>query len=384
MGLLDAGYAFFEFTGQKLLDIYDIISSAPAIVKIFQNNSTKKNRRREKGLAGKFLTPKRGITKNKHKHIKSKDSHIIVTPRSQKLSLAITPSLHPRDRSASTTPAPSTPFTVPSTPFAPTTPFTQQTPAHAAPSTTSPGPTPAPEKIQKLESELTKLREEIAKLMNQPKGASTQGGAAGTVSFASQQVVPQSFVPTPTPTPPTATIPPPPPPPPPSTLTTSISAPSMSASTPVPPPPPPPAADSTPKLYRSASSVEPNTNTPGTPKKEMPRAMSLADVLKGASSANLRKTDMSRSPGGTPLETPTKATNRMSDPQDFIAQALRKKFASINKYNTPETTSKRKTVDGDSGWDESPPPSPERTRKYIPISYVQDENVPPTGNRINA
>ena len=41
MGFLDAGYALFEFTGQKILDFYDILSSAPAIVKIFQNNTTK-------------------------------------------------------------------------------------------------------------------------------------------------------------------------------------------------------------------------------------------------------------------------------------------------------------------------------------------------------
>lgn len=372
MGLLDAGYALFEFTGQKLLDIYDIISSAPAIVKIFQNNPTKKNRRKEKGLAGKFLTPKRGIQKNvKHKQIKSKDSHIIMTPRTQKLSLAtLTPSIKISDSSSS------------SSTFSP-----QMTPSAAVHTVSTPAPTPAPEKIQKLESELTKLREEIAKLMSQPKA--TPGGASGTVSFPSQPHVPQSFVPhtpmstttttntatpmiiTPPVTPSSSNIPFPPPPPP------------LSSSVP-PPPPPPPMSDApgTPKLTRSASHVESST-----PRKEIPRTMSLADVLKGASAANLRKTEVSRSPGGTPQDGTTSKNSRMNDPQDFIAQALRKKFASINRYNTPETTQKRKQVDGDSGWDESPPPSPTRTRKsaYTPVAFnVQDENVPPAENAINA
>lgn len=341
MGFLDAGYALFEFTGQKILDFYDILSSAPAIVKIFQNNSTKKNRRKEKGLAGKFLTPKRGIVKNKPKSsIKSKDSHILVTPRTPKLSLAITPSLK---RSSSST---SAPITIPTV-----------------------TPTPAPEKIQKLESELTKLREEIAKLMSNPKGAQ-QGGVSGTVSFPSQPYVPQSFVPSHTVSSPSASTP--------------------SVLAPPPPPPPLPTPDelnSTPKLYRSASSITAtNTNT-DTPKKEtMPRTMSLADVLKGASAANLRKTDLSRSPGGTPTDGSKSLQKPMNDPQDFIAQALKKKFASINRYNTPETTQKRKQVDGDSGWDESPPPSPGRTRKapYTPVAFVQDENVPPVENVANA
>lgn len=80
-----------------------------------------------------------------------------------------------------------------------------------------------------------------------------------------------------------------------------------------------------------------------------------------------------------------KGPQKTADPQDFIAQALKKKFASMNKFTTPDATQKRKAVEGDSGWDETPPPSPPRARKslYAPIAF-QDENVAPVQNVVKA
>lgn len=119
--------------------------------------------------------------------------------------------------------------------------------------------------------------------------------------------------------------------------------------------------------------------------KKLHRTMSLAEVLKGASSANLRKTEIVRSPGGTPIDTPNRpkpATSQNS--QDFIAMALKKKFGSMSRLETPDTVHKRK-IDGDSGWDDDTPPAspikaetptPVFKSKYTPV-FMNDENTPP-------
>lgn len=116
---------------------------------------------------------------------------------------------------------------------------TSNTAATPVVKTPLPPPTPntaeAPEKIKKLENELTKLRDEINKLMSNTKPApvshsvpppppmSGYSGSCGTVSFPAQPVVPHSFVPTTNTT--TSTAPPPAPPPPPAPGTPKIKAP---------------------------------------------------------------------------------------------------------------------------------------------------------------
>ncbi len=58
-----------------------------------------------------------------------------------------------------------------------------------------PPPLVTEEKIEKLETELSLLRNELAKIMTKPNRKSHSGGASGTVSFASEMPSPPSFIP---------------------------------------------------------------------------------------------------------------------------------------------------------------------------------------------
>ncbi|XP_014781005.1 mitochondrial fission regulator 2 isoform X2 [Octopus bimaculoides] len=203
------------------------------------------------------------------------------------------------------------------------------------------------QKINEMQSEIEKLKEQIAMMCNTAafKSEGTSSNHS-TVSPTSQTHLPRTLVP-----------PPPPPPIPPV----------LRAAPPPPPPPPPPSA-----LKTSDSSSKPNkefmslgdmlkqrmaseggligglksTSTTGADKPP-----SMADVLKNLNSVKLKPVE--RSPGGTPLKrSPLPCTT--TDHQSIIANALKIKFSKINQHS-PDHSQKRRSLNSPHWSSPSPP-----------------------------
>eukprot|EP01112_Ceratiomyxa_fruticulosa_P010310 TRINITY_DN271_c0_g1_i1.p1 TRINITY_DN271_c0_g1~~TRINITY_DN271_c0_g1_i1.p1 ORF type:complete len:359 (+),score=93.58 TRINITY_DN271_c0_g1_i1:244-1320(+) len=191
------------------------------------------------------------------------------------------------------------------------TPLKKATPAASSSQEATP-PTPAnTEKLKVLEDELSKLRSEINRIMGQPASLAkaAPSGGVGTVQFSSQTPTPATF------------LPPPPPP----------LLPNPLLSTPIPPPLDLPVSPEKPIAPKIKERVL--TKREIAPKHEN---MSLAEILNGASTANLRKTECPRSPGGTPMVATTKRTTSALDHQDMIAMALKKKFQNVRRMSSPK------------------------------------------------
>ncbi|KYQ93749.1 hypothetical protein DLAC_05139 [Tieghemostelium lacteum] len=146
-----------------------------------------------------------------------------------------------------------------------------------------------------LEDELTRLREQIAKIM-QSSATAPQNCNIPTNNNN---------------TPITSNLPPPPPP----------------------PPLPPKFVPKEIKLNIKRGSNSSNNSSNSTPETSTPKkSMSIQDILKnGAKGITLKKSDVNRSPGGTPIRD---ITNKQTSHQDFIATALKNKFR--NTYASPE------------------------------------------------
>ncbi|KAF2075655.1 hypothetical protein CYY_003028 [Polysphondylium violaceum] len=159
-------------------------------------------------------------------------------------------------------------------------------------------PVQSQEKINSLESELTRLREEFAKIMAAKNAANSS--------------------------------------------TASTTTPPPSSSVPPPPPPPPPLAQTKKLEIKKSINNSANTNNNSTPMKQP--ILSMNDILKGGKS--LKRSDVVRSPGGTPLKDTTTSSNPVVSHQDFIANALKKKFQ--NTYSSPDHKSAANHDDDDS------------------------------------
>ncbi|KJE88916.1 hypothetical protein CAOG_00489 [Capsaspora owczarzaki ATCC 30864] len=163
---------------------------------------------------------------------------------------------------------------------------------------------PAPDqKIQALELELARLREQIAMIVTMQPGA----------------------------------IAPPPPPPMPHASITDIVDDSNS-SVPAPPPPPPMGMIGTPAKAHAPIARLQNTSKAQVSTPVKPATTSLQEVLKGVGNVQLRRAAGDYSPGGTPIRKPKSAAAAAKDGAnanggDFasiIAMALQRKFANAN------------------------------------------------------
>eukprot|EP01132_Coremiostelium_polycephalum_P006161 gene6161-7674_t len=109
----------------------------------------------------------------------------------------------------------------------------------------------------------------------------------------------------------------------------------VSSGPPPPPPPPPPIfKSSNAVLKKSISGTPSTTTTTSTPSNisTPTKSLTIADILKSGQKVQLKKSDVVRSPGGTPMREPTKT---QQSTQDMIANALKKKFKNTY-YDSPE------------------------------------------------
>jgi len=270
MGLIKLGLFFLELTGNTLLGIYDYIIHPPIFGK-------RKRKRKTVGFLKSYKKPK---TKN-----------------SDNMD------------------------------------FTENLPLPSA-DIPLPPPLMKDEKLEQLENELSALRNEIAKIMANPKpNPKLSTGAAGTMSFASEIPSPPSFLP------PFEEIMPP---------SHHLQENHTNHDIPLPPPPPqisppsspskiefipPPTLHMSNGMYMSRRAVD----TSGEP-------FSLADIVRKGTS--LKKVNVERSPGGTPIRPIDRTTNPITS-QDMIALALKKKFTNIS----PQSPEKGEELDT-SSWDD--------------------------------
>eukprot|EP01133_Synstelium_polycarpum_P001148 gene1148-1313_t len=152
--------------------------------------------------------------------------------------------------------------------------------------------------------------------------------------------------------------------------------------TPSAPPPPPPM----PPMTKSSSVLKINRGNSGTssapivnatPTKQM---LSIGDAIRGSGKVTLKKSDVIRSPGGTPIRDITNQPRSALSTQDFIAIALKKKFQNVNikQEDSPERRPSRHTNDSffsDSDNDDSfadyADDNKENNRGYLPTPINQ-------------
>nr|XP_054771849.1 mitochondrial fission regulator 1-like [Lytechinus pictus] len=183
----------------------------------------------------------------------------------------------------------------------------------------------AQKKISALETELEKLRSQIAMIVTMQSQLPQQADPTQTpcTPVSRMSIAPMSTIPPPPPPPSFGAAPPPAPPP--------------CGAPPPPPPPPPPVA--APKLSaidlikqnRNKNKSKPNTtgSSEGMP--------NMADVLKGLGTVKLKS--VARSPGGTPIRKAPKPSDA-NDPASIIARALKKKFAQARLSCSPIAANK--------------------------------------------
>uniref|UniRef100_A0A0P6EUX5 Mitochondrial fission regulator n=1 Tax=Daphnia magna TaxID=35525 RepID=A0A0P6EUX5_9CRUS len=199
-------------------------------------------------------------------------------------------------------------------------------------------------KITALEDELSRLREQIAKIVN------VATNKPGTSDYGS---LPATPIPPP---PPFMLSGPPPPPPPPSSMLFGPPPTPMSTGI-LPPPPPPPlpstfngTANETPNRKLSLAESLQSKSLKATDKVDRKsRAMSvpsMTDVLKDMGKVKLKKVDRydSKSTNATPVR--RRPDKDDIDPSTMIALALRKRFAQMNQINdSPERESREDRED---------------------------------------
>ncbi|XP_046461211.1 mitochondrial fission regulator 1-like isoform X2 [Daphnia pulex] len=198
-------------------------------------------------------------------------------------------------------------------------------------------------KISALEDELSRLREQIAKIVNV-----ATNNKPGTSDYGSMPA---------TPIPPPPPFMPPPPPPPPATMLFGPPPPPPPMSTGLLPPPPPPlpingTANETPNRKLSLAESLQNKSLKATDQVDRKsRAMSvpsMTDVLKDMGKVKLKKVDRydSKSVNATPVKGRNRPDKDDIDPSTMIALALRKRFAQMNQISdSPERESREDRED---------------------------------------
>ncbi|EGG20359.1 hypothetical protein DFA_07483 [Cavenderia fasciculata] len=285
--MMGSGFLFFEMTGQSVVSFYDHILSFP---EMFNRSLRRKN--------GFFFKINQSYLKwrNPNKsNITIKAATSTSTTNTQDDSTTSSSSFDSNNIYTTTTPTPLDTAFINTTDTTPTIISATSTPSSSSPSPSQSSSSSSKE--QHLENELARLRAEFSKIMAAKSTNSTN------------------------------------------TTTTTIS------STPMPPPPPPPL----PPVFKATAlnikkkninGVAPDVNVNATPTK----SMSIGDILRsGNGKVQLKKSDVVRSPGGTPIRDVTNKPSVVST-QDFIAMALKKKFQNVHVNDSPEVKKKKTGV----------------------------------------
>ncbi|EFA83619.1 hypothetical protein PPL_02685 [Heterostelium album PN500] len=260
--IMEYGFLFFEFAGHTLLSFSDLVVTLPeSSLRITSSTTTKTHY---------TISVDSSITSTSNSNSNTTNNNITTsTPTPYTNNIISTPSsvlLNKSDNQSSTTSILSTgQFTTP---------------------TTTTQPAQSNEKVKNLECELSRLREEIARIM-----ANNSNAAATNVQ------------------------------------------PVMAAGGPPPPPPPvPPVFKPANLALKKLKSNGTESPAPMTPTKQS--SMSIGDILRSGQKVTLKKSDVVRSPGGTPVRDVT--NQQPISTQDFIANALKKKFSNIRVDDSPE------------------------------------------------
>ncbi|GAM22194.1 hypothetical protein SAMD00019534_053690 [Acytostelium subglobosum LB1] len=272
--MMELGFTFFELTGYSLITFYDVVVAFPDQFNRYIRRRNGIFQRISMSLRRSWSTPKLSNS-SKYYNSSSTSTGSIINDTAYSFNIPVSSSTP----SIPTTTATSTPTVVLSPPTSTSTTTTTTTTVGA----------PGTEKVKNLENELSRLREEIARIMS-----TTNSGMAPAAAAAPGKACP----------------PPPPPPLPPMYKPTNF------------------------KMQKTAEGVIRSSQMPaGTPTKQ---ALSIGDLLRSGQKVTLKKSDIIRSPGGTPVRDITNQQKSVLSTQDFIAVALKNKFKNVVHQESPE------------------------------------------------